>query len=379
MTTSESHPSQPDRDAQANWDALLTDGYAALARGDAQAARSCFARAQGLPAGNDTQWLELGIGLRRQGDLTEAEHALRQALVRAPDRIETLEALGDLLTHLGRTMEAAPFICQAFVLRPAEGQLPKMRATAYYILGRVDEAAAVYKAWLEAEPGNPTAAHLYAACAGTPPPARASDAYVTTMFDEFAGRFDDHLKQLDYRVPAEIADILLTLAPPGRQWRVVDGGCGTGLVGPTLAPWARRLIGIDLSLAMLEKAHARHVYHDLVHAELTAELARHPASCELLCMADTLIYFGDVAEVFKAGAASLTPGGRLVFSVESLDPNAATPYRLQPTGRYAHQTAYIKAGLAAAGLSIDLAKPITVRTELGRAVPGTLFVARCPT
>jgi len=357
----------------------LNDGFAAIGRKDLQTARAYFAAARAQQGANAVQWFELGQGYRHLGDLADAESALRAALDQAPAHIEALEALGDVLTRLGRDVEAAQFICQAFVLRPAEGQAPKMRATAYYILGRVEEAAAVYKAWLEREPDNATAAHLYAACAGTTPPARASDAYLSATFDAFAGHFDRHLKQLDYQVPSVFERVMPTLAPPGRQWRIVDGGCGTGLLGPILSPWASRLTGIDLSMAMLQQAHTRGVYHDLVHAELTDELARHPASCELLCMADTLIYFGEVNALLKAAQASLTAGGLLLFSVELHNADAPHPYRLQPSGRYAHQAAYIAHSLAEAGIVVESAEPITLRTELGRAVAGMFYIARRPT
>ena len=49
---------------------------------------------------------------------------------------------------------------------------------------------------------------------------------------------------------------------------VLDAGCGTGLAAPLLGPYARRLVGVDLSGAMLEQARALPQYDELVE-ELT--------------------------------------------------------------------------------------------------------------
>jgi predicted TPR repeat methyltransferase len=55
---------------------------------------------------------------------------------------------------------------------------------------------------------------------------------------------------------------------PSLHFDVLDAGCGTGLCGAILAPFARRLVGVDLSEGMLAHAKAKNVYHELVKAEL---------------------------------------------------------------------------------------------------------------
>jgi predicted TPR repeat methyltransferase len=49
---------------------------------------------------------------------------------------------------------------------------------------------------------------------------------------------------------------------------VLDAGCGTGLCGTIIAPFACRLVGVDLSEGMLAHAKDKNVYHRLVKAEL---------------------------------------------------------------------------------------------------------------
>ena len=104
-------------------------------------------------------------------------------------------------------------------------------------------------------------------------------------------------------------------APEGRL-DILDAGCGTGLCGEHVKPFARRLVGVDLSLEMLKRAGVRKLYDDLILGELTAFVGAAPAAWALVVSADTLVYFGDLALVMAAALRGLRPGGHLVFTVE---------------------------------------------------------------
>ena len=99
---------------------------------------------------------------------------------------------------------------------------------------------------------------------------------------------------------------------------VLDAGCGTGLCGPLIAPYARRLVGVDLSARMLAQARARNVYDELFKGELTAYLRDSAGAFDVIVSADTLVYFGPLEDVVAAAADALRPGGRLIFTVEEL-------------------------------------------------------------
>src|SRR6202012_4484032 len=81
--------------------------------------------------------------------------------------------------------------------------------------------------------------------------------------------------------------------------RILDLGCGTGLCGPLLRPWAARLVGVDLSPKMLSKAAARGVYDQLNCAELTQWLAEEAQPFDVIVCADVLCYFGDLAQALR--------------------------------------------------------------------------------
>ena len=154
------------------------------------------------------------------------------------------------------------------------------------------------------------------AVGGEPAPPQADEAYVRKVFDSFAASFDEQLlKSLDYRAPEVlVAALTARLEAPRAMLDVLDAGCGTGLCGPLIRPYARRLAGVDLSGGMLEKARQRGGYDDLVEAELGAWLQADSSMWDVVLSADTLIYFGELQSILSSAHKVLRPGGWLAFS-----------------------------------------------------------------
>jgi predicted TPR repeat methyltransferase len=121
---------------------------------------------------------------------------------------------------------------------------------------------------------------------------------------------------------------------------------------------------------MLDQARSRNVYDELVRGELTAFLRGHPDAFDVIVSADTLVYFGALAEVAAAAAGALRPGGVLVFTVEELpDVDTDGLYAISPSGRYRHAHGYVERVLAEAGLRPEIV-PAELRLEAGEPVPG---------
>ncbi len=166
------------------------------------------------------------------------------------------------------------------------------------------------------------------------------------------------------------------LPAPARQAVMLDAGCGTGLCGPLMAPWAKSLGGVDLSRGMLDHAKAKAVYTDLYKAELTEFLRESPDQWEVVVSADTLCYFGDLGALLQAAGTSMKAGGTLVFTVERLDEALDLPFKLLASGRYAHARGHVEASLAAAGFEVLEVASDTLRQEGGDPVIGWLVAAR---
>ncbi len=317
----------------------------------------------------------LGVLLRATGKPAEAEVAYRTAIDIAPDHIDAYTNLGILLNALGRTDEAAACYCKVITLRPKHPEARRLLALAHCVLGDVGEAIRILETWLNEEPDDPIARHMLAACTGRDVPARASDEYIERTFDGFAASFESKLQRLSYRAPALVAAVLersgLARSP---SLDVLDAGCGTGLCGPLVAPYARRLTGVDLSDGMLVHAKQKHVYDELTKAELTGYLADHRDAFDLIVSADTLVYFGSLDAVVSAAAAALRPHGQFLFTLEhAIGAELDAGYRLELHGRYSHGRAYVERLLAAAGLTPEITCA-DLRMESGAPVAGLVVI-----
>ncbi len=324
------------------------------------------------------------------GNPAESEAMYRSILATAPDTVPALVGLAAILSTSGRLEEASLLEARAYIQPPWDGKPHKILATCHYRLGQFDEAARCYRAWLAEDPDNEIARHHLAACSGQGVPDRAPDRYVAALFDGMADQFDHRLVSiLAYDGPGILRSILADIIPADKSRDILDAGCGTGLCGPVLAPMARRLTGVDLSQAMLDKARARGVYDRLIHGELTAFLQNRPAGIDptdfdptkfdLIVMADSLIYFGDLGGVFDAVAGSLRPGGLFAFTLELLPQDDAAPeLALRPSGRYAHGTRHWTRCLAERGFHIRRSEAIVIRQEFCQPIHGVAVLAEVP-
>ncbi len=93
------------------------------------------------------------------------------------------------------------------------------------------------------------------------------------LYRDWAGSYDQQLESgLRYVAPAVIAQ-MLSVAEPDHTVRVLDVGCGTGLVGVSLSKLGFvHLDGLDFSSQMLNEARRKGVYSELIQADLNESL-----------------------------------------------------------------------------------------------------------
>jgi predicted TPR repeat methyltransferase len=362
---------------QADWHSNL--GIVLQTQSRFEEAISAYRQAIALDPNHASAHSNLGVLLRAMGRPVEAEAAYRRAIELAPDHIDAYTNLGILLNGLKRTEEAVACFCKVILLRPKHREARRLLALAHCTLGEVDEAVKIFEEWLAEEPEDPVARHMLSACTGRGTPARASDGFVETTFDSFAASFESKLAKLSYRAPQLVAAMLEdTGITPSRSLDALDAGCGTGLCGPLVAPYVRRLTGIDLSAGMLAEAKEKKVYDELFKIELTAYLRDNRASFDLIVSADTLVYFGALEEVITAAAGALRAGGLVIFTLElAVAADGPVDYRLELHGRYAHARAYVERLLTGAGLVPDIAEA-ELRMESGTPVAGLVVRATKP-
>ncbi|BBO88768.1 tetratricopeptide repeat protein [Desulfosarcina ovata] len=316
----------------------------------------------------------LGTVLRALGRFDEAESIFRDTLKDHADFFPLHYNLGNLLYQKGAEEEAVEHYFRAVVLDPDQSRSKIRLGLALIKLGRREEAEQLYRDWLEKEPDNPEAQHMLAACSGEAVPGRASDAYVKTLFNRFADSFEEQLNILAYKAPEFVTGAVAThYGEPENSLAILDAGCGTGLCGPLLKPFAFRLDGVDLSPGMLKKADASGIYDRLTESDLTGYIQGHSGVYDVIVAADVLCYFGDLEDVFAAVADALKPSGRFVFTVERAEPDTNKnngDYHIIPQGRYTHSEAYIRRIANQKGLTSESITRDVLRKEMGRPVDG---------
>jgi len=350
-------------------------------RGRVAEALPLIRQALALRPGAPVFLASLGAALAEAGQLLPAVEALRAALRARPDDAISLRNLGQALAALGRVGEALPPLRRAVTLLPQSPEARLALAHACREAGLREEAVSAARGALSL-PGLPEslrtqAAFLLAALGEGAVPGRAPAAYVRELFDQYAPRFAEDLEgRLGYRTPALLAALLREAGvAPDSSRGVLDLGCGTGLSGLALAPFARRLEGLDLSPRMLAEAARAGCYAALHEADLLDFLPRHPAAFDLVAAADVLNYLGELGPALRGAAAALRPGGLLAFSVETAVAGEEG-YALGPGLRYRHAVPPLRALLAGAGLTLLAEQAVTLRQEQRRPVPGTLLLAR---
>lgn len=363
-------------------DALNFLGMLVYQQGDAARGMQLLQKSLRSAPDNPHAWMNFGNMLMGAGQNEGAAQAYEKVTELAPAMWQGWFNRATCLRRLRRLPETMDCLKQAISLKPDHDEAYERLGMILYRAGKRDELAQLYADWVKYNPANPTARHMYAAAAGAAVPDRASDEFVRRTFDKFAENFDENLADLGYQAPQLLAAALerqLGPATAASRVDILDAGAGTGLCGPLLRPWARQLVGIDLSSGMLDKARARKVYDHLEVAELCAYMREHPGEYDVVLSADTLCYFGALEGAMAAAATCLRPGGRLLFSVERLDADdRGARFAMGPHGRYLHAESYLRSVVAGPGLEAQEITPVVLRSELGSEVQGYVVAARRP-
>lgn len=285
---------------------------------------------------------EYAVQMHGRGDHEQALDLLRQAAEIAPDWPVIPFTIGKIYVDLGQRQEALEAYKQTLALDPEDhqGALLEMQLLGHHVIERA-----------------------------------MPRAFVETLFDQYAARFDEHLvERLNYVVPGLIYEAYGRAHPHHMAQRVLDIGCGTGLAGEYFARQAQWLEGVDLSSGMLEAAQTKGIYHRLTHADLQTHLDQSTDIFDVIVAADVFIYLGSMASVFSSAKARLAPGGVLIFSLQKQEDDQGGDFTLDETHRFSHNKAYIEREIAAAGLSLIACDAVILRKDRDVDVQGFIFV-----
>ena len=348
-------------------------GLAYFELGQFEEAAGAFTIALQTNPDDADSWYNLGLAWKQAGDNRQAEQAYLEALARRPGD-------GDILHNLGCVYMADGEIAKAvtvyeLLLDHHPAYLPGVSNLAYlyHIQGELERAKELHRQLLAHNPDDDRARHMLAILEGDAIAAQPA-GYVRELYDRFSHHFEQRLLgDLDYQVPELLGQLLADRMERTRPFdRVLDLGCGTGLAGERLRPFAVSLEGVDLSPGMLALAKEKQLYDRLVEDEAIHFLQVHAdRRWDLIVATDMLIYSGDLSLLFSALAAKLSKNGFFCGTIELAE--AADAWALLPNGRYGHSRGYIRALAEANGLSIISLQTINIRKEAGEWIPGLLW------
>lgn len=309
------------------------------------------------------------------GDLKGALASFDCAVALRPDHALALARRGLLLAKLRRLPEAIASLKQAAAAEPDYAEVRRAIGDMLLDAGQTQAARSHYRAAVQINPRDALANYFLAATRQSDSPEAPPPGYVEQLFDDYAQRFEKHLVDvLQYRAPELLCEVVQRVAqPPAATWDVIDLGCGTGLCGPLIRPFANHLTGVDLSAAMLDKARAKAVYNELVQGDVSTVFGRFHEDLDLALSADVFIYLGSLTPIFTAAGRALRPGGWFAFTTEVHDGDG---FLLDTTGRYRHARAYVEAEAAAQGLETVHTETIVARYQSHQPVMSDLYILR---
>ena len=324
--------------------------------------------------GENLALLEMASAVADRANVIEQqEKFLERAVAVAPQRVDILNALAVCSQRLNHLDNAEKSYLRARNLAPGNVIAISGMAALAEMRGDVEAATRDMKLARQLSPNDPVIAFNLAAATGEVP-ATMPAAMVSSLFDDYAPRFDKELVgDLRYGVPRRFAEIIVE-RHPDRVVDVLDLGSGTGLVGLYLAPIQGALVGVELSGKMIEEAVKHGLYHRFHQVNLLDALAQTPpAQYDVITAADVFIYVGELTQAIANAYNVLRPGGMLLFSCESTA-DGEPDLLLRPSNRFAHSERSIRRLCEAAGFSTITIEAATLRNE-GEA-PLTGFICR---
>jgi predicted TPR repeat methyltransferase len=317
--------------------------------------------------------INMGLCYLQEDHYSEAMHYYERAIAIDSGNVEAHYNLAIIAEHKNNVDIAIQHYLIAEKQQPDNFAIQNNLGIAFMKRDIPDRALKHFEKAAVLQPDNEDIRYKVAALKSDSRQHAAPHAYIQRLFDNYAERFDQHVREgLDYRVPEAMQEVLATLLPePTPCYDIADLGCGTGLMGDYLKPYAKTLTGIDLSPNMIAKAREKNYYDVLVDTSIEEYLATHKHHYDLLIAADVFVYTGNLHKLFSVCHAALKKEGYFLFSCERTD---YEDYTLLPSGRFAHNHDYLTGIAEQCGFIFLSAMDTPTRMQYEKPVMGSLYL-----
>lgn len=300
----------------------------------------------------------------------DAKNHYKKALELMPNDSQILFNLGVIDTQLGNIDSAIQFYQKALQIQPDLFAAHNNLGTAFLAKQHIPFALHHFEAAAKLQPENKSLQYTIKALSQNQQLLSAPTDYVKSLFDSYADHYDEHLMNaLEYKIPAHFQRALTKLQPA--SWDILDLGCGTGLCGTIAKPFAKKLMGVDLSEKMLDIARDKNIYDTLECDEFNAFLSKPRTAFDLIIAGDVLVYMGDLTLLFKNIQKALRAKGMFLFNCEI---NENEDYKMNQSGRFSHQKKYIEILAKKNDLAVIHYEKAVTRMQNNEPVYGHIFV-----
>jgi ubiquinone/menaquinone biosynthesis C-methylase UbiE len=149
----------------------------------------------------------------------------------------------------------------------------------------------------------------------------------TSYFDQAAANWDE--QPVRVRLMKAVGEAIIREAAPTRDMKVLDYGCGTGLLGLYLLPYVRSVTGADNSAGMLEVLNKKLAEGGLnTMRAVRLDLANDPVPVDrfdMVVVGMAMHHIADVDQVLAAFHTMLLPGGILCIADLDTEPGTFHP------------------------------------------------------
>lgn len=312
----------------------------------------------------------LGVSFSELGDFKEALVCYQKTIEIDPKYAGAYYNLGNIYREKEQWSLAIDNYNRAIDIKPDYAEAHYHLGIVYSKKGCEEKSLNLFRRTLKLQPYNAGALHLINSITGNKRNA-APKKYVADLFDNYANNFEDSLvRKLGYKFP-KILKKKIVKDKKTNLGSVLDLGCGTGLVGCEIRNNCDLLVGVDLSMLMIEKAKFKKVYNKIYQNDIVEFLTENTLDFNYFIAADVFVYIGDLNKIFELIKNRNKNRGRLVFSTEHIDGDS---FCIEKSGRFSHSKNYIESLCEKYSYSIAYFKKFSLRMEQDHFLNGGFYI-----